>query len=51
MCAYSVFTLLLYIAAAGCSAENDIDYGIAWPSTQIDTNATNNCPDGAGITF
>jgi len=39
----------IYVDAAGCSVENDTDYGIAWPSTMINTNATNFCRDGVGM--
>ena len=38
-----------YVDIAGCSAENDDIYGIAWPSTRINMNATNSCPGGVGM--
>ena len=33
----------------GCPEEIDPDFGIAWPSTMVNTNTTNNCPNGTGM--
>ena len=41
--------IILHLEIAGeCSAEVD-DYGITWPSTKINMNATSICPDGNGM--
>lgn len=48
VCIIITYYSLLYIDAAGCSAENDDTYGIAWPSININMNATNACPNGIG---
>ena len=46
---YPVFKYnLIALDTAGCSQEVDPYYGINWPSTLINMEATNNCPDGAG---
>ena len=39
----------VHTTADGCSFEKDAIYGIAWPSTAINMNATNNCPSGIGM--
>ena len=45
---YNLHSLLLLIVADGCPEEKDTDYGIAWPSTMVNSNVTNNCPNGTG---
>ena len=44
-----IYSDCLFVATAGCSQEIDSYYGINWPSVNINTDATNNCPDGAGM--
>ena len=41
--------MYIIAVAAGCSLERDGIYGITWPSTTINMNATNNCPNGTGM--
>ena len=41
--------ILIALATAGCSQEVDPYYGINWPSTLINMEATDNCPDGTGM--
>ena len=41
--------IYVHTAADGCSYEKDAIYGITWPSTAINVNATNNCPSGIGM--
>ena len=48
---YNLHSLLLLIVADGCPEETDPYYGIAWPSTMVNSNATNNCPNGTGKCF
>ena len=45
---YNLHSLLLLIVTDGCPEETDPDYGIAWPSTMVNSNVTNNCPNGTG---
>ena len=44
-----IYSDCLFVATAGCSQEIDSYYGINWPSVNVNTDATNNCPDGAGM--
>ena len=39
----------MYVVTDGCPEEIDPNYGIAWPSTMVNTNATNNCPNATGM--
>ena len=39
----------LIIVTDGCPEDTDPDYGIAWPSTMVNTSATNNCPNATGM--
>ena len=41
--------MIIYIVADGCPEETDPDYGIAWPSAMVNTNATNNCLNATGM--
>ena len=47
--AYTYIHIYMHTAADGCSFEKDAIYGITWPSTAINVNATNNCPSGIGM--
>lgn len=41
--------MCMHLDTAGCSTESDPIYRIAWPSTETNMIATNNCPDGYGM--
>ena len=44
-----VFTLQLPIATVHCPQDVDAEYGVRWPPTIANMDATNNCPDGSGM--
>ena len=46
---YKYMCMIIYIVADGCPEETDPDYGIAWPSVMVNTNATNNCLNATGM--
>ena len=38
-----------YVVVSGCSVNADAIYGITWPTTMVNENATNNCPNATGM--
>jgi len=40
---------MLVTGTLSCPATYDSDFGILWPSTGADMNATNACPGGIGL--
>ena len=44
-----IFIVTVYIATDHCPQDVDAEYGIMWPATMINMDASNNCPDGAGM--
>ena len=44
-----IFIVTVYIATDHCPQDVDAEYGIMWPPTIINMDASNNCPDGAGM--
>ena len=44
-CMFSTY----YTDVDGCSEERDPYFGITWPSTMVNMEATNNCPNGTGM--
>ena len=44
-----IFIMTVYIATEHCPQDVDAGYEIMWPPTIINMNASNNCPDGAGM--